>query len=264
MSYRGSSEPADFEGAVSRKDNRSGIRIIPFLLVILICLAAGLLLGTYAGGNLPPASASPQNSPTVLVLLGYDTLQNSTAVRAIWILTLDGKQNAGFLGVSPATVFVTVNGQAVVLRDYLGDPTGAPARLTQISFFPQPALTIQFDQRAIFTIINRLGGIWIDKHFLQGQETLDWLSASGPDPLEALRRQEKVMQSVFSAGPCLSESILSGLYPEHLVSTLLPETLVGECVRRGPFLKGNVQFRILDNVIPWELPDGSTGLLPQS
>jgi hypothetical protein len=177
---------------------------------------------------------------------------------------LDGKQNADFLGVSPATVFITVSGQAAVLRDYLADPMGAPARLTQISLFPQPALTIQFDQRAVSTIVNRLGGIWIDKQFLQGQETLYWLLESGPDPLEALRRQEKVMESVFTAGPCLSESILTGLYPDHLVSPLLPETLVGECVQRGPFLKGNLRFRIMDNVIPWEMPDGSTGLLPQS
>jgi hypothetical protein len=264
MSYSDSGETADFEARVFTKDSRSGIRIIPFLLVILICLAAGLLLGTFAGDSLSSDSPSSQHTPIVLVLLGYDTLQSPAAIRAIWILTLDGRGNADFWGISPAMVLVTIDEQAVVLRDYLADPKGAPARLTRISLFPQPAIAAQFDRKALFTIINRLGGIWIEEHFFHGQETIDWLSASGSDPLETLRRQEKVMRSVFAAGPCLSESVLGGLYPDHFVSTLLPETLVGECVQRGPYLKGNVKFRIMDKVIPWELPDGSTGLLPES
>ncbi len=81
-------------------------------------------------------------------------------------------------------------------------------------------------------------------------------------PLAALRTQLRVTEVAFASGPCLSESALSGLQPEHLLSSLPPELIVAECQKRGPYLQGALQFHILDDVLPWTMPDGSTGLLP--
>ncbi|MGD0173241.1 MAG: hypothetical protein ABSC61_02210 [Anaerolineales bacterium] len=238
-----------------------GIRIVPFLLVIAACLIAGILLGTITGGNLS-SPAPTKNPPLTLVFLGYDSIQASTALDSVWVLTLDGNGNADFKGISPALVITTTQGQPAVLRDFLADPLDAPSRMYQLSLVPQPSTSVAFDRQAFSTLVNRLGGVPIDGKYLRGQDLSNLLSENAADPLAVLRTQLRVVKSLFTSGPCLSESALSGLEPEHMLSSLPPDLLVAECKKRGPYFQGAVQFHILDDVIPWRMPDGSIGLLP--
>ncbi len=240
---------------------KSGIRILPFLLVIGACLIAGILLGSFTGGRLP-SMAQTKNPPLTLVFLGYDSIQTPTALESIWVLSLDGNGNADFKGISPAMVITTTQGQPAVLRDFLADPLDAPSRMYQLALLPQPSTSVAFDRQAFLVLVNRLGGVPIDGRYLRGQDLSNFLSGNAADPLEGLRTQLRVVKSLFASGPCLSELALSGLQPDHLLSSLPPDLLVAECKQRGPYLQGAVQFHIQDDVIPWSLPDGSIGLLP--
>lgn len=240
---------------------KSGSRIIPFLLVIAVCLVTGIALGSWTGGK-TASSAEPKQAPLVLVYLGYDTFQVPAPLRAVWILSLDGDGGAEFLGISPALVITTTMGQAAVLREFLSDPSGAPSRVEQIPVIPSSALVVEIDQQGFSTIVNRTGGVPIDGNYLRGQDLFAFLALGDPDPLANLRQQLRIVKSMFAAGPCPSESSLAGLHPEHYLSNLSPELLVAECRKRGPYLQGTVSFRIMDNVIPWQLPDGTIGLLP--
>ncbi len=250
----------DLEAAETEREKKSGNRIIPFLLVIAVCLVTGIILG-YATGGKTASPAEPKQAPLRLVFLGYETLQSPASLNSIWILSLDGNGGAEFTGISPALVVTTNLGQPAVLREFLSDPAGAPARVLQIAVIPQPATVVEFDTQGFSTVVNRTGGVPIDGNYLNGQELVTQLSQSGSDPLVLLRFQLRVVRSMFSAGPCPSESALAGLNPEHYLSSLAPDVLVSECRKRGPYLQGAVSFRIMDNMIPWQLPDGSIGLL---
>ena len=250
----------DLETVETEKEKGSGNRVVPFLLVIAACLVTGIVLGYLTGGK-TASSAEPKQAPLTLVYLGYDTLQAPASLGAIWVLSLDGDGGAEFQGVSPAMVITTTLGQAAVLREFLADPAGAPSRVPQIPFLPQPATVVEFDRQGFSTMVNRSGGVPIDGNYLRGQDLLALLSQGGPDPLVLLRQQLRVVKSMFAAGPCPSESSLAGLQPEHYLSSLAPNLLVAECRKRGPYLQGSISFRIMDNVIPWQLPDGTIGLL---
>jgi hypothetical protein len=251
---------ADFEALEPEREGKNGKRIVSFLLVIAVCLATGILLGWLTGGTTAP-TAEPKQAPLRLVFLGYESLAPPAALRAIWILTLDGNGGAEFLGVSPALVVTTELGQPAVLRDFLSDPSAAPARALQIGIFPQPFLVVEFDSQGFAMMVNRTGGVPIDGAYLGGADLSAQLSQGDPDPLAALRFQLRVVRGLFAADPCPSDSSLAGLNPEHYASSLAPDLLVAECRKRGPYLKGSVSFRIMENVTPWQLPDGSIGLL---
>jgi hypothetical protein len=251
----------DLDAAEIGRNQKTGSRIIPFFLVIALCLVAGIALGSWTGGKTAP-SAEPKQAPQILVYLGYDAFVAPARLQAVWILTLDGNGSAEFLGISPALVMTTTMGQAAVLREFLADPAAAPARILQIPVIPQPATVVEIDQQGFSTIVNRSGGIPIDGNYLRGQDLIGFLAQGEPDPLSLLRQQLRVVKSMFAAGPCPSESALAGLHPEHFLSSLTPDLLIAECRNRGPYLQGSVSFRIMDDVIPWQLPDGSIGLLP--
>jgi hypothetical protein len=259
--FCGGKEPAvDPETAESYGGKKTGNRIIPFLLVVAVCLATGMLLGWLTGGRSAPPS-EPKQAPLRLVFLGYPTLQAPAPPKAVWILSLDGSGGAEFTGISPALVVTTRLGQPAVLRDFLADPAGAPARVPQLDLFPQTAVVVEFDLQGFIVVVNRSGGVPIDGEYLDGQELAALLTGGDPDPVADLRLQLRVVRSMFAAGPCLSDSALAGLQPDHYLSTLSPSQLAAECRDRGPYLQGAVTFRIMDDVIPWQLPDGSVGLL---
>lgn len=241
---------------------RRGGRVIPFLLVVGVCLAAGIWLGSLAGGCIASGARSGETSASY-TLLGYDSLQAPTVLRSIWILALDGKGGATYLGISPATVILTKDGQAAVLREFLADPLGAPARLFQVDRIPQPSTAIAFDRQGLTVIINRMGGIRIDGRPVRGQDVLSLLD-SATDPLDQLRLQSKVVSALFvTNGPCLGEAALSGLDPTHLLSNLPADILVADCIKRGPYLTDTISVDILDEVMPLDLPDGSIGFWPK-
>lgn len=251
----------DIDAADMERNRKTGSRVIPFLLVIAVCLVAGIALGSWTGGK-TTTSAEPKQAPLTLVYLGYDTFQAPAALHSIWILTLDGNGGSEFLGISPALVITTAVGQPAVLREFLADPFGASARLPQIRYIPQPSIVVAFDRQGFSTMVNRTGGVPIDGNYLREEDLRAFLESGGPDPIALLRQQLRVVKSMFAAGPCPGESSLAGLNPEHLLSTLAPDSLVAECRNRGPYLQGSVIFRIMDDAIPWQLPDGSIGLLP--
>jgi hypothetical protein len=251
----------DIDATDMQRDRKAGSRVIPFMLVIAFCLVAGIALGSWTGGK-TASSAKPKQAPLNLVFLGYDTFQAPSALHSIWILSLDGNGGSEFLGISPALVITTAVGQPVVLREFLADPYGASARMPQITYIPQPSIVVAFDRYGFSTMVNRTGGVPIDGNYLREEELSAFLESGGPDPIALLRQQLRVVKSIFAAGPCPGESSLAGLNPEHLLSTLAPEALVAECRTRGPYLQGSVLFRIMDEAIPWQLPDGSIGLLP--
>jgi hypothetical protein len=251
----------EFEAADMERNRKSGSRIIPFLLVIAVCLVAGIALGTWTGGR-SDSPAEPKQDPLTLVYLGYESFQSPAVLGSVWILRLSGDGKAAFEGISPAMVVTTTLGQAAVLREFLADPLGAPARVPQVPFLPADATIVEFDRQGFATAVNRIGGIPIDGNYLRGSDLLAFLEQGRPDPLAVLRQQLRAVKAMFAAGPCPSESTLAGLHPEHYLSTLAPEVLVAECRKRGPYLEDAVSFSILDGVIPWQLPDGSIGLLP--
>jgi hypothetical protein len=250
----------DYDAVETGSDKKSGGRIIPFLLVIAVCLAAGIGLGALTGGTTSAPSESKQ-APIHLVFLGYESFQTPAVLKAIWILSLDGNGKAEFLGLSPALTVTTALGQAAVLREFLSDPSGAPGRAPQIPVIPQPSTVVEIDSLGFSTAVNRTGKVPIDGDYLGSRELLALMAQGEPDPLAVLRQQLRVVKSMFSAGPCPSESSLVGLNPEHYLSSLTPDLLVAECRKRGPYLQGSVSFRIMDDVVPWQLPDGSIGLL---
>jgi hypothetical protein len=250
----------DLDAVELDREKKSGSRILPFLLVVAVCLAAGIALGSWTGGK-TASPAEPKQAPLALVYLGYDSFDAPAPLRSVWILTLDGEGGAEFLGVSPALVFTTTLGQAAVLHEFLADPSGAPSRAGQVPVIPSSAQVVEIDRQGFATIVNRTGGVPIEGRYLRGEDLFAFLAQGDPDPLEGLRRQLRIVKSMFSAGPCPGESALAGLAPDHYLSTLSPELLVAECRRRGPYLQDAVTFRIMDDVIPWQLPDGSIGLL---
>jgi hypothetical protein len=250
----------DDDAVETGSEKKSGSRIIPFLLVIAVCLASGIGLGALTGGR-SPAQPESKPAPIRFVFLGYDSFQPPAVLKAIWILSLDGNGRAEFLGISPALTVTTSLGQAAVLREFLSDPSGAPGRTPQIPAIPQPSTVVEIDVLGFSTAVNRSGGVLIDGGYLGSRDLEELLARSGPDPLAVLRQQLRIVKSMFSVGPCLSESSLAGLHPEHYLSSLTPDLLVAECRKRGPYLQGSVSFRIMDDVIPWQLPDGSIGLL---
>ncbi len=251
----------DHDASDLERDRKTGSRIIPFILVIAVCLVTGIALGSWTGGK-TGSPAEPKQAPLRFVYLGYAALQAPAELNSIWVLTLDGDGGAEFLGISPALVITTAVGQPAVLRDFLADPYGAAARIPQVPQIPQPSLVVAIDREGFFTMVNRTGGVPIDGNYLRGDELLSFLAQGGRDPIAVLRQEMRIVKSMFASGPCPSESMLAGLNPEHLLSTLAPDALVAECRKRGPYLQGTVIFRIMDDGIPWELPDGSIGLLP--
>jgi hypothetical protein len=237
-------------------------KVVPFLLVVGACLAAGLLLGSVAGGIFLPQASAGQPSIS-FTLLGYDSLQQPTALRAIWVVVLDGKGKAEYLGISPATVILTTDGQAAVLREFLADPSGAPARLFQVGKIPEPSTAVEFDRQGFIMIVNRMGGVRLEGRTYRGQEVLSVLETE-TDPMEQLRLQSRIVTALFgAAGPCPGESALAGLHPAHLLSNLPPDMLIAECTKRGPYLSGAVKVDVLDDVLPLDLPDGSQGFWPK-
>jgi hypothetical protein len=250
----------EIDAADAIQERKGVSRIIPFLLVIAVCLLTGIALGSWTGGK-TASPAEPKQAPLNLLYFGYDTFSAPAVLRSVWVLRLDGKGGAEFEGISPALVVTTAVGQPAVLRDFLADPYGAPARATQIPILPQPFTAVAIDRQGFSIIANRIGGVAIDGNYLHGEALFAFLAPGDPDPLAELRRQLQAVKSIFAAGPCPSESSLAGLNPEHLLSDLAPEALVAECRKRGPYLQGTVVFRILDNVIPWQMPDGTIGLL---
>jgi hypothetical protein len=239
---------------------RRGGRVLPFLLVVGVCLVAGIWLGSLAGGGF--ASVRAGEPSAAFVFLGYDDLQTPHALDAIWILTLDGKGHAAYSGISPATVILSKDGQASVLRELLSDPRAAPARLYQVERIPNPATAVEFDRQALAMIISRMGGIRIDGRPLRGPDAMQLLE-SETDPVGQLRLQAKVVSSLFGVnGPCLGDAALIGLDPDHLVSSMPTDMLVAECAKRGPYLEGSVVVGLLDKVERLDLPDGSVGLWP--
>jgi hypothetical protein len=236
-------------------------RVVPFLVVVGGCLLAGILLGILAGGKFTtPASPSPP--PAVFVFLGYDNLKQPRSLEAVWVLQLDGRGRAAYLGISPATILPLENGQPVVLRDYLADPSGAPARLYKIPRIAQPSTTVAFDEQGLAAIINRSGGLALDGKTYRGQEVVTKLSALA-DPLDGLRLQARVAKALFTAaGPCLGEAALAGLSPDHLITNIPAEMLIAECVSRGPYRTADIKVQALEEVMRMILPDGKTGLVP--
>ncbi|MBN1437942.1 MAG: hypothetical protein JW929_00910 [Anaerolineales bacterium] len=253
----------EFDAVELERGKQSAGRVVPFLLVIAVCLLAGIALGSWTGGR-TASPADPKQAPLAVVYLGYADFLSPARLRGVWILTLDGDGRAEFAGVSPALVVTTTLGQAAVLRDFLSDPSGAPSRVPQIPVFPPSARIVLIDEQGLLTYVNRTGGVPIEGRYLNGPDLLAFLAQGESDPLAVLRRQLRVVRSMFSAGPCPGESALAGLDPEHYLSELAPELLVAECRRRGPYLQGAVTFRIMEDVIPWQLPDGSIGLLPSA
>jgi hypothetical protein len=251
----------DYDAADTERSGNPGGRIIPFLLVIAACLVAGILLGSWTGGK-TAAPAGPKKAPLTLIYLGYENFRTPAVLASIWVLRLDGDGNAEFEGVSPAMVTTTTIGQAAVLREFLSDPLGAPARIPQIPQLPAVATVVEIDRQGFLTAVNRSGGVSIEGNYLRGGDLQAFLEQGFPDPIAVLRQQLRMMKSMFAAGPCPSESTLAGLQPEHYLSVLAPEALVAECRSRGPYLQDSISFRIMDAVIPWQLPDGSIGLLP--
>jgi hypothetical protein len=244
-----------------REDQGRSSRILPFIFVIIACLAAGVILGILTGGRFSH-SAQPAAPPAVYVFLGYDTLGNPTRLESLWVLTLDGNGHAAYFGISPSTIISLDTGQPALLRDFLGEPAGAPARLYKVPQIPQPATAVEFDEQGLAAIINRSGGLSLDAKTMRGQEVVIMVSSS-VNPLDALRLQARIVQSLFTAaGPCLSESTLAGLSPDHFVTNVPTEMLIASCLKRGPFMVNAVQVKIMDQVIPMELPDGSIGLFP--
>jgi hypothetical protein len=250
----------EYDTADTERTGNPGGRIIPFLLVIAACLISGILLGSWTAGR-TTAPAQPKKAPLTLVFLGYESLQTPAELRSVWILRLDGDGRAEFEGVSPAMVTTTTLGQAAVLREFLSDPSGAPARIPQVPLLPADAAVVEIDLQGFLTVVNRSGGVSIEGNYLRGRDLQAFLEQGAPDPVAVLRQQLRVVKSMFAAGPCPSESTLAGLQPEHYLSVLAPEVLVAECRGRGPYLQGSVRFKILDAVTPWQLPDGSIGLL---
>jgi hypothetical protein len=176
---------------------------------------------------------------------------------------LDGKGKARFFGISPATITTTKSGQTTVLKDFLADPLGAPARLYQVDLFPFPSTTVELDIQGFSVLINRIGGVRIEDRVFRGQDIVSLLEYYSTNPLEDLRFQSRIISAMFeTAGPCPSESSLAGLQPAHLLAVMPVDMLISECTKRGPYLSGAVNVRILENVLPMDLPDGTIGLLP--
>jgi hypothetical protein len=236
-------------------------RLLPFLLVVGGCLLAGIIMGALAGGI--NSASKPAGQPAmVFVLLGYDNLKQPRRLEAVWAVTFDGTGHADYFGYSPATIVILDNNQPAVLRDFLSDPLGAPAHLFRIPRFAQPATAIEFDEAGLISIINRSGGVMLDDKTLRGQEAITWMR-SIKDPLDSLKMQSRIVESLFrNATPCLSESTLAGLSGEHVIANQPLEALIGECLKRGPYMDDAIRVKILDRVTPMLLPDGSTGLLP--
>ena len=202
----------DLDAADMERDRKTGSRIIPFILVIAVCLVTGIALGSWTGGK-TASPAEPKQAPINFVYLGYDTFQAPAKLNSVWVLKLNGNGGAEFRGISPALVITTAVGQPAVLRDFLADPYGAAARMPQITYIPQPSFVVAIDREGFFTMLNRTGGVQIDGNYLRGDELIAFLSQGGRDPIAILRQELRIVKSLFAPGPCPSESDTRGIEP---------------------------------------------------
>ncbi len=140
------------------RQSHSGMRIIPFLVVIAVCLAAGLLLGSFTGGGLRLSGADKESSvDACLPRVRIHPNPRPRWSRCGYCRWTETEKRTSE-GISPAVIITTAQGQPAVLRDFLADPLDAPSRLYQLSLIPQPSTSVAFDRQGFNTLVNRLGG----------------------------------------------------------------------------------------------------------
>jgi hypothetical protein len=181
----------------------------------------------------------------------------------VWCLTLEGSGQAQLLGLSPATIVFLSNGQPAVLREVLRDPANPSLDGLQGYFTRTPEAIVLIDNQAFATLVNRLGGAFLDGRSLKGQEVTEGLGLLQDSPLEALHFQSTVLRALASRIPPRPEEyVIAGLAPDHLRSTVPLAELISANERRFPLLGSRITIETLNSVSAFTLPDGTLGLLP--
>ena len=244
--------------------SRNPMRLTLTVLVVLSFLVVGMLLGRAAGqGGLALFAPTPSLGTSTYLILGYDTLEREGHLLAVWRLTFEGSGQAHLLGLSPATIVFLADGQPAVLREVLRDPANPALDGLQAYFTREPEAIVLIDNQAFATLVNRLGGVFLDGRSLKGQEVTEALGAMQDSPIEALHYQSRVLRALASRIPPRPEEyVIAGLAPDHLRSTLPLGELITANEMRFPFLGNRITVETLDSVSAFTLPDGSQGLLP--
>ncbi|MCX6025148.1 MAG: hypothetical protein NTY23_02620 [Chloroflexi bacterium] len=243
---------------------RNPMRLTLTVLVVLSFLVVGMLLGRAAGqGGLALFAPTPPLGTSTYLILGYDTLEGGGHLLAVWRLTLEGSGQAHLLGLSPATIVFLADGQPAVVREVLRDPANPTLDGLQAYFTREPEAIVLIDNQAFATLVNRLGGVFLDGRSLKGQEVTEGLGALQDSPIEALHYQSRVLRALASRIPPRPEEyVIAGLAPDHLRSTLPLGELITANESRFPLLGNRITIETLDSVSAFTLPDGSQGLLP--
>ncbi len=195
--------------------------------------------------------------------MGYDTLEGNGQLLAVWRVTLEGSGQAQLLGISPATIVFLANGQPAVLGDVLRDPANPSIDGLQAYFTRTPEAIVLIDNQAFATLVNRLGGAFLDGRSVKGQEVTEGLAALQDSPLEALHFQSTVLRALASRIPPRPEEyVVAGLAPDHLRSTVPLAELITANQGRFPLVGSRITIETLTSVSAFTLPDGRQGLLP--
>jgi hypothetical protein len=243
---------------------RNPMRLTLTVLVVLSFLVVGMLLGRAAGlGGLALLAPTPSLASSSYLVLGYDDLEHPADLLAVWRVTLEGTGRARLLGISPATVVFLANGQPAILRDVLRDPANPSIDGLQPYFDRDPQAIVLVDNYAFATLVNRLGGVFLDGRSLKGQEVTDSLASLRNTPIEALHYQSQILRALAARIPPRAEEyVITGLSPVHLRATVPLSDLVSANAARFPFVGSRITVETLDAVSAFTLPDGSQGLLP--
>ncbi len=243
---------------------RNPMRLTLTVLVVLSFLVVGMLLGRAAGlGGLALLAPTPALGTTSYLVLGYDDLEHPTELLAVWRVTLAGAGRAELLGISPATIVFLADGQPAVLRDVLHDPANPTMDGLQAYLDRDPQAVVLIDSYAFATMVNRLGGTFLDGRSLKGQEVTEALAGLQGTPIEALHYQSQILRALASRIPPRAEEyVIAGLSPVHLRTTIPLAELISGNAARFPFIGNRITIETLDAVSAFTLPDGREGLLP--
>ena len=243
---------------------RNPMRLTLTVLVVLSFLVIGMLLGRAAGqGGLALLAPTPLQGTATYLILGYDTLEDGGQLLAVWRLTLEGTGRAQLLGISPATIVFLSDGQPAIVRDVLRDPANPTLDGLQGYFAREPEAIVLIDNHAFATLVNRLGGVFLDGRSLKGQEVTDALLGLQSSPIEALHYQSQILRALAARIPPRAEEyVIAGLAPVHLRTTVPLANLVAANETRFPFIASRILIETVDTVSTFTLPDGSEGLLP--
>lgn len=181
--------------------------------------------------TLPPL----QPDQITLLVLGVDSLESANPkLMAVWLVEIRTREQAIRLVGLPIDAAASQTGGASLVDLFGWDPDQGPSAdflsaFQMISQF-QPDVTLALDEQGFATLIDFLGGVWIEGAYLDGNTSVSTLGFIDDDPQLSLQLQASLLNALRSELDSLEESPeitqLTSLLPHHAYTSHAPSSLV--------------------------------------